>query len=693
MAFKSWQVVGLKALLDFAEDHAISGCILADNTGLGKTIQCLGFLAKKLEVREGMLEAHREWAAGDRASPEPPRPILLVVPGEIIQQWAGDIKNFDPKMISLVYYGSEALTIATTGKKVDGPLLRGSVHFDGSERNARTIILTSPDTLRARHGPTRLLNHRMNDLGWTKIQAEDAWRQPDRTWERDLSGLFEFLVIDEAHCIKNASTAISTTIKWMQPPFTILATATVLPNGINDFEGFVNIIQANTDLWTLENLQQWGVRRDVNPYEPPDDHPAAVLRMTLHAVHTWITGPNASLEKRGFYLEKAWKRCLLRRTYASKDPSDHNKVIGESLPRLFSRRIICRFSPDEQRSYNELSAMPLQKLAHFLPDGKVCWNRKHARNLMLLSTALSYQWTGDYVTADQVKGWKAKKGCLWSRLELIRDSQVKATGKCDFDLPEKHEIAKQLALICRGSPKLRQLLQIVASLVVLAGRKIGIWCSLPANQILLHACFQALQIDSATYTAELSSEERHSLVKKFTTKTDECHIFVGSYAVGSVGLNLQNLCNDTIEFDSPMNEGEKVQATGRFRRLTQPHTVKRFELSVEDSFQSRIIRNAMVKALFGATAELSITVNEQEKKDADDNMTTAFTIGKWFRIEDELIEAPDIRVDHLPGHQQLSPEALVAAILDISRGRREESMLNRRWVEEAVRDDTEMDLT
>ncbi|OBT86740.1 hypothetical protein VE02_06275 [Pseudogymnoascus sp. 03VT05] len=510
MSLKSWQVVGVKALLDFSSDKTILGCILADNTGLGKTIQCLGYIAKKLETRAMQLEAHREWMTGNRSAPEPmkprpPKPTLLVVPGEIIQQWAGDIKNFDPKMITLVYYGTKALSMSTVGRKVDGPLLRDSPYFDGSERNARTIILTSPETLRARHGPSKLLDHRVSSLGWTKAQAEAAWRQADRQWERDLGDLFELLIIDEAHCVKNTNTAISITIKWMQPEFTILATATVLPNGINDFEGFVNIIQPKSEIWTAENLEKFGVNWDVNPYELSDDHPAASLRLTLHAIQTFITGPDASLEKRGFYLQKAWKRCLLRRTYASQDPSDPNKIIGESLPKLYSRRIVCRFSPDVQKTYNELSAAPLRKLAHFLPDGRVCWNRRNSRNLTLLSTALSYQWAGDYVTADQVKGWKAKKDCLWLWPELIQDKQLEATGKSDFILPEKHEISKQLALICRGSPKLRQLLQIIASLVLLANRRIGIWCSLPGNQILLHACFQALRIDPTIYTAELSS--------------------------------------------------------------------------------------------------------------------------------------------------------------------------------------------
>lgn len=40
---KSWQVTGVKALVDFEADPQLSACILADATGLGKTIELLAF--------------------------------------------------------------------------------------------------------------------------------------------------------------------------------------------------------------------------------------------------------------------------------------------------------------------------------------------------------------------------------------------------------------------------------------------------------------------------------------------------------------------------------------------------------------------------------------------------------------------------------------------------------------------------
>lgn len=211
----------------------------------------------------------------------------------------------------------------------------------------------------------------------------------------------------------------------------------------------------------------------------------------------------------------------------------------------------------------------------------------------------------------------------------------------------------------------------VASLVVLSDKKIGVWSLTPANQLLLCACFRALRIDAAIYTSELNPEERNDLVRQFTTEPDKCHIFVGSYSVGSVGLNLQALCHHAIDFDSPSNEGQSKQSIGRFRRINQPYNVERFQLSVENSFQSRIIQNALRKAIPGATAELAVnmtgTINRGE---------VTYAISSWYRVGDELIEAPDPRVDSLPVEQRLTAKELVTAILDIRRGRREEAMMN-----------------
>jgi hypothetical protein len=80
--------------------------------------------------------------------------------------------------------------------------------------------------------------------------------------------------------------------------------------------------------------------------------------------------------------------------------------------------------------------------------------------------------------------------------------------KANMSGRENHPTNK---IICRGAPKLRITLRLIAEVVILAKRKVTIWCALPANQLLLYACLQALNIDTGCYTSELPLEEWASI--------------------------------------------------------------------------------------------------------------------------------------------------------------------------------------
>lgn len=388
------------------------------------------------------------------------------------------MESLSQEFINILYYGRKTSS-GLGNSRIDGILARGSQYFSGGERNARTVILTSPETLRARHGPTQLRNHRVSVLGWSGEAANEAFFQPDPAWDRDLSMLFDLVTIDEAHSIKNPVSALSTTVRWLKPSFMVLVTATVLPNSLVDWEGFAQLIQGDGDPWSQSNLDLNELTLDTNPYELDRDHPAALaLQLSMRGTRTWVAGRDVDPYTSGEYLKMIWRKCLIRRTYSSMDPSDELKApgekrrIGESLPLLFTRRIVCRFTEVEQKRYDELSKAPLQKLARYLPDGRIVWNQHSARQLILLSTSLLFQYIHTFMMADTVKKWKESPDLLWDMLKFIHNKQGN-TPICT--VPGRNEVVKQLAVIFQGSPKLRQLMQMVSSLVVLLDKKLGIW--------------------------------------------------------------------------------------------------------------------------------------------------------------------------------------------------------------------------
>jgi hypothetical protein len=228
MQFKSWQVPGIKALVDFEADPAIRACILADATGLGKTIQILGYwhyvsksnwgrltqnanrlqrlsnrmremkkYKRQLKAYEDACAAQAEWEkdedyiAGDTpdldipAEPallSPAKPLLLVALPEIIDQWVEEIRRFSSVFKPIIYYGDKRAPITSAIPKIDGLLQKDSEYFGGDEQNGRIVIITSLPTLAARHGPGSLRTHRINRAGWTVYAANTAYHQSESSW-------------------------------------------------------------------------------------------------------------------------------------------------------------------------------------------------------------------------------------------------------------------------------------------------------------------------------------------------------------------------------------------------------------------------------------------------------------------------------------------------------------------------------
>lgn len=142
----------------------------------------------------------------------------------------------------------------------------------------------------------------------------------------------------------------------------------------------------------------------------------------------------------------------------------------------------------------------------------------------------------------------------WVGLFHKRITENESLARPTWSVPAKDDIPGLLSVICRGSPKLRIAPRLTSEIVILANRKLTIWCSLPATQLLIYACLQALRIGAACFTSELTTAERSDLLRKFCTSADR-RVFIGSYYVGSTGLNLQQICNHTAEFDAPPTTG------------------------------------------------------------------------------------------------------------------------------------------
>lgn len=160
---------------------------------------------------------------------------------------------------------------------------------------------------------------------------------------------FHIVGCDEGHLVKTLAAKGSLSLQWLGASKHFFISATPMPNGIDDFRGYMLFIEPwKADQWWSErNLTEWNFAADANPYDLPDDHPATKIQLTSAAVKDWIFTYRIDPATKGAHLAKLWKRVLLRRTFSSRVPFHHGKNIGAQLPRVQAALINFTHTPDD----------------------------------------------------------------------------------------------------------------------------------------------------------------------------------------------------------------------------------------------------------------------------------------------------------------------------------------------------------
>ena len=111
-----------------------------------------------------------------------------------------------------------------------------SLSYDVINRNSNAWIVTSHDTIRARHGPGSLKTWRLAQGTYPNL-ATELYHEYNNGWPAGLQAAFENVVLDEAQALKNTDTDIAATIDFLQARFHICLTVTPLLAGARDCKG------------------------------------------------------------------------------------------------------------------------------------------------------------------------------------------------------------------------------------------------------------------------------------------------------------------------------------------------------------------------------------------------------------------------------------------------------------------------
>uniref|UniRef100_A0A0E0QS04 Uncharacterized protein n=1 Tax=Oryza rufipogon TaxID=4529 RepID=A0A0E0QS04_ORYRU len=176
---KSYQIKGVKWLISLWQ-NGLNG-ILADQMGLGKTIQTIGFLA------------HLKGKGLDG-------PYLIIAPLSTLSNWVNEISRFVPSMTGLIYHGDKAARAEIRRKfmpKTTGPDF--------------PLIVTSYEMA-------------MSDA---KHLAHYKWK---------------YVIVDEGHRLKNSKCLLLRELKRLPMDNKLLLTGTPLQNNLAELWSLLNFI-------------------------------------------------------------------------------------------------------------------------------------------------------------------------------------------------------------------------------------------------------------------------------------------------------------------------------------------------------------------------------------------------------------------------------------------------------------------
>jgi SNF2 family DNA or RNA helicase len=509
-SLRDYQLGGMEWLLSL-HSSGLNG-ILADEMGLGKTIQVIAFFC-------ALKERFNTWG-----------PHLVVMPLSVISSWKSDFNQFVPYGVDLyIHHGDKESRV---------PSFRNWLKSTNNEiiSNAKSmkikIVLTTYDMI---------------------IKDVDLLKKIEKINKR-----WVYLVIDEAHRIKNRASVLYSSLKELNSRRRLLLTGTPLQNNLEE-------------LWSLLAFILPSIFDDLKQF------------------CGWFNSPFEFND--GTAQDKGNKICDI---YDKKLNEEEKKIIVNSLHRVIKpfllRRLKTDGADDIPPTLERIVQCPQSDLQIAVYD--------------MIKKRISEH--------EKIKGTENTNDDIYPAEYDFLNVLMQLRKLCNHPYLVLEDILSipddlYYKYLISSSGKMCVLDRLL-KLLIPQNHKILIFSQMTTMMDILQGYIHNLGLEFFRLDGSIKAEDREMAIRSFNCSTSTCKIFLISTRAGGVGINLQ-AADTIILYDSDWNPQQDLQAMSRVHRLGQTKSVLVLRLvtvsnEIDQSIQKRINFTIEEKILMRARHKL-----------------------------------------------------------------------------------------
>ena len=675
-----WQVTGIVKVLQL-EQGPISGAIIADESGLGKTVTALGVVSRSADLAvEELSRSESGIRSSESDSFQRFRPTLIVAPFRAIPVWKSELEKCFPNLTAKYFYGHVDSMSLDDKEKMLGATSADLKEFvnnlpSDDPSTARVVILTSYSTWRRRtlHTGSKTSQSR-DDVDQAREDEEDgpiiydiddesADDQDDddkdedeqadehgrsshnhklsnvqiKSMRSDCPELFGRIILDEAHLIKSRRTALHQSVALLNARYRLLLTSTPITSKPSDIHGLICL------LWRPEfnealpkaNLTGRTRRLGIKDYLQaedflsgyPDIEPEAVRRylQILHPDSFRILAATTNAQdKVDLRIAKDVLRPILRLVQL-------RRTIGERMM-VGSRTVrIAGKVPPYSMSTVELQLSPHQQACH---------------DVIYRACSHSLDLTGRH---DDSGGSRAQAGehrrLRQAATDLSLDVYFKKSPQIVQDLEQAQHIFETrdhgatwdfhnrnqnfgacayrdrqgMANFQAGlSPKLQFLAGLLHDICLVHRRKVLVYAESPMTQWTLEKFVLNLGFRLLSVRPNHNFSKRNTTIEDFSDPLHGSQVLVTSLKSLAATVNLQSSCSDTVFVDVPANPVKVLQAVSRIHRPGQNRAQQVWILTVDHTYDQVLQARAAQKMIGHLVSQIDPRSDDWLVKSAED---------------------------------------------------------------------------